>query len=201
MSHKQRRLSADKRKPQILSSAIRAMVHSNYRISSMAEIAAEAGISEPAVYRYFPTKKTLFMAVMEDLGDRVRATWEAIIEQSSDPDMAMRRVAVDYYRRTTARRGELKVLFHALAVVEDEDIRAVLRAQLDGCARLLQRLIEDCVEVRLLPPNIDTEEAAWSWLSTGFTLNMVGLLGLEDGVDKISLRQIQRLYPASFAAV
>ena len=47
---------------------------------------------------------------------------------------------------------------------------------------------------------IDSEAAAWSWLSVGFTLNLVSLLGFDNEVDKTCLLQIQRLYLASLAA-
>ncbi len=200
MSKKRKRLSAAERKPQILRSAIRAMARSNYRTTSIAEIAAEAGITEPAVYRYFPTKKALFISILEDVGKRVLTLWETIIEQSPDPISAMRNIAVDYYERVMTRRGDLKVLFQALAEVDDEDIQAALHNQFESYVRLLQKLLEECMDARLIQQNINSEAAAWSWLSVGFTLNLVSLLGFDKEVDKKCLLQIQRLFLASLAA-
>jgi len=176
------------------------MARSNYRTTSIAEIAAEAGITEPAVYRYFPTKKALFIAILEDVGSRVLMLWETIIEQSPDPVTAMRNIAVDYYDRAMTRRGDLKVLFQALAEVDDEDIRAALHAQFDSYVKLLKRLLEECMEAKMIHTGINPEAAAWSWLSVGFTLNLVSLLGFDEEVNKNCLMQIQRLYLASLAA-
>jgi AcrR family transcriptional regulator len=200
MTKKRKRLSAAERKPQILRSAIRAMARSNYRTTSIAEIAAEAGITEPAVYRYFPTKKALFIAILEHVGARVLTLWETIIEQSPDPVTAMRNIAVDYYERAMTRRGDLKVLFQALAEVDDEDIRSALHNHFESYVRLLQKLIEECIEAKMIQTDIDSEAAAWSWLSVGFTLNLVSLLGFDKEVNKSCLLQIQRLYLASLAA-
>ena len=66
------------------------MARSNYRTTSIAEIAGEAGITEPAVYRYFPTKKALFMAIIDEVGNRVLSLWEESIASSSDPVEALR---------------------------------------------------------------------------------------------------------------
>lgn len=195
---KQTRLPAAKRRSQILRSAVRAIARSNYRTTSIAEIAAEAGITEPAVYRYFPTKKALFIAIIDDVGSRILILWETIIEQSPDLVAAMRNIAVNYYERAMTRRGDLKVLFQALAEVDDEDIRAALRAQFSSYVQLLQRLIEQCVEARMVQADVDAEAVAWTWLSMGFTLNMVSLLGFDQEVDKMCMLQILRLYPASF---
>jgi TetR/AcrR family transcriptional regulator len=200
MTQKRKRLTAAERKPQILRSAIRAMARSNYRTTSIAEIAAEAGITEPAVYRYFPTKKALFIAILEDVGSRVLILWETIIDQSPDPVSAMRNIAVDYYDRAMTRRGDLKVLFQALAEVDDEDIRTALHAQFDSYVKLLKRLLEECMEAKMIQSNINAEAAAWSWLSVGFTLNLVSLLGFDEEVNKNCLMQIQRLFLASLAA-
>ncbi len=199
MSSKRKRLSAAERKPQILRSAIRAMAESNYRTTSIAEIATEAGITEPAVYRYFPTKKALFIAIIEDVGNRVLTIWQSIIDKSDDPVSALRSISLDYYERAMTRRGDLKVLFQSLAEVDDTDIRDALRAQFRGYVDLLRGLLERCATDGIIHPEVDSRTAAWSFLSVGFTLNLVGLLGFDEEMDKERLLLIQDLYLGSLA--
>lgn len=175
------------------------MAQSNYRTTSIAEIASEAGITEPAVYRYFPTKKALFIAIIEDVGNRVQQLWQSLIEESTGPVDALRRISLNYYERAMTRRGDLKVLFQALAEVDDPDIREALRAQFRGYVDLLKGQIDQCVAQGFIHPDVDSLTAAWSFLSVGFTLNLVGLLGFAEELDRGRLLLIQDLFLGSLA--
>ena len=197
MAMKRKRLTAAERRPQIMRAAVRALARSNYRTTSIAEIAAEAGITEPAVYRYFNTKKELFIAILEDVGARVLDLWEQILEQSSSPLEALTRISADYYDRAMTKRGELKVLFQALAEVDDQDIRAALRSQFSGYVALLERIIFQIQEAGLIRGDLDARAAAWSFLSVGFTLNLVALLRLEEELSRDRLGLIQELFVRS----
>ncbi|MCD6497100.1 MAG: TetR/AcrR family transcriptional regulator [Deltaproteobacteria bacterium] len=194
MATKRKRLTAAERKPQIMRSAIKALARSNYRTTSIAEIAAEAGITEPAVYRYFPTKKALFISILEDVGNRVLRIWEAILDESSGPLDALTKIAGDYYERAMTRRGELKVLFQALSEVDDQDIRRALRVQFASYVDLLETIIRRAQADDIIHQHVDAAAAAWSFLSVGFTLNLVGLLRLETDLSRDRLELIQTLF-------
>lgn len=66
-----RRLDAAERRAQILAAAARVFSAMAYDDASVAAVAAEAGVSEPLVFRYFPTKAALVTAVVRDATDRV----------------------------------------------------------------------------------------------------------------------------------
>jgi AcrR family transcriptional regulator len=178
-------------------SAIRALARSNYRTTSIAEIAAEAGITEPAVYRYFPTKEALFIAIIEDVGQRVLSIWNAIREESPGPLEALARIGRDYYERAMTRRGDLKVLFQALAEVDDDEIRQALRVQFSSYVDLLTDAIKEAQRTHMIRENVDAKAAAWCFLSVGFTLNLVGLLRLETDLSRARFELIRELFIGS----
>jgi AcrR family transcriptional regulator len=200
MTGKRKRLTAAERKPQIMRSAIKALARSNYRTTSIAEIAREAGITEPAVYRYFPTKKALFIAIIRDVGRRILEIWEGIWEDAEGPLEALGKISLDYYERAMTRRGDLKVLFQALSEVDDEEIRDALRDQFSSYVKLLTQIYGQAQADGLVRKEVDTATAAWGFLSVGFTLNLVGLLRLASQLSRERLAMVQELFMRSLLA-
>ena len=82
-----RRLPADERRRTIVQAALRVFSSSSYAGSTTAEIAREAGVSEPLLYRHFPSKRDLWSACLD-------AAWEEFREafdRASDDLLAARR--------------------------------------------------------------------------------------------------------------
>src|SRR5580700_1190961 len=67
----------DIRRNNLLDAASRIFARQGYDAASVEDIAFEAGIGKPTVYRYFPSKEALFEAVfgqaLDDLGNRLDA--------------------------------------------------------------------------------------------------------------------------------
>lgn len=104
-----RRLSAETRRSAIVAAATAAFASQPYDEVSVARLAAEAGVSEALVYRYFDTKPSLYASVIQQAADdlaqrqaaadaalppaaaareRVRARLEAFLDHLADPDTA-----------------------------------------------------------------------------------------------------------------
>ena len=82
-----RRLPADERRRAIVQAALRVFSSGSYAGSTTAEIAREAGVSEPLLYRHFPSKRDLWAACLD-------AAWEEFREafdRASDDLLAARR--------------------------------------------------------------------------------------------------------------
>src|SRR6266404_4451583 len=60
------RLTAEARRQAVLDSACRAFTRSSYRGATTAEIAREAGITEPILYRHFGSKRDLYLGAIAD---------------------------------------------------------------------------------------------------------------------------------------
>jgi AcrR family transcriptional regulator len=68
------RLSADKRKKQIIAKATKLFSSLGYDRTTMKMLAGACRITEPALYRYFPSKEGLYSAVLESLRDKVKTS-------------------------------------------------------------------------------------------------------------------------------
>jgi AcrR family transcriptional regulator len=83
MSTTASRLSADARREQLLEVAIDAFAKSGYHSTSMNDVAAAAGVTKPVLYQHFDSKRALYVALLEDVGDRITS---AVLEATKNTD-------------------------------------------------------------------------------------------------------------------
>ena len=70
------RLPAPERREAILDAALRVFCSGSYAGTTTAEIAAEAGVTEPVIYRHFASKRALWLACMDEAWARFRVAHE-----------------------------------------------------------------------------------------------------------------------------
>lgn len=80
-----RRLPADERRRAIVQAALRVFSAGSYAGSTTAEIAREADVSEPVLYRHFPSKRDLWAACLDVAWDEFRAGFDESVEQLLEP--------------------------------------------------------------------------------------------------------------------
>jgi AcrR family transcriptional regulator len=74
-----RRLPAKERRRAIVEAALRVFSAGSYAGSTTAEIAREAGVSEPVLYRHFASKRDLWVACLEVAWEEFRESFDASI--------------------------------------------------------------------------------------------------------------------------
>ena len=72
------RLPAAERRAALVETALGAFSAGSYRGVKTADIAREAGVTEPILYRHFASKRELYLACLEEAWSRLRGTWETI---------------------------------------------------------------------------------------------------------------------------
>ena len=76
-----RRLPAEERRRTIVLAALRVFSSGSYAGSTIAEIAREAGVSEPVVYRHFESKRDLWAACLDAAWEEFRAGFDAVVDE------------------------------------------------------------------------------------------------------------------------
>ena len=79
------RLAAAERRAALVDAALRVFASGSYGGATTAEIAREAGVSEPILYRHFASKRDLYIACLEETWSRLRAAVEEIVANEPDP--------------------------------------------------------------------------------------------------------------------
>jgi len=142
--------TADARRETVLEAAMGVFARRGLYGTPTMEIAKAAGISQAYLFRLFPTKTELFVAVVRRSSERIHETFAAAARdarQRGEQDILLAMGMA--YASLLEDRDLLLVDLHAHAVCDDEEIRAEMHR---GFARLVE-LIEresgaDPIEVR-----------------------------------------------------
>ncbi len=94
---------ADGRRGEILEAAFAVFAERGYDAGSMRDIAARVGVSEPALYRHFPGKEAIFLALMRTGIGRLRREGLALIDSMSAHGLRTRLLAAVSDRRRAVR--------------------------------------------------------------------------------------------------
>ncbi len=194
------RLPAKDRELQILRAATAVFARSNYRVASTADVAAAAGIAEPTVFKYFPTKKSLFLRILEGIGKAIVRAWERVAPPDATGIEALEAAGEAYIVGARGHADELKVQFQALSESDDPDFARVLRKNHEGYVRFFVAVLEKGMKDGTIRRDIDSEAMAWLLNSVGFTSTLLRLLGFDDDQGERHYRAMMRASLALLAA-
>lgn len=162
------RSTAEERREDVLQAALIEFASGGLDGTSTDAIARRAGISQPYLFRLFPTKKELFVAAVERTFERVLKVMHDAAEgyTGMDAKEQMGNAYVELLRDETF----LKLQLHAYAAAcDDADVRAATRR---GFARLWDEAV--------VLTGMDAEQSR-DFMAYGMLLNVAAAMGL--GVD------------------
>lgn len=188
---------ADERRRLILESAQAVFAASNYAKAGTAELARAAGVSEPALYRYFSGKKHLYTSALEAAGARLLGIWRRIAAEAADPLEAVWTIGMGYYDHLRRRSPVMKLFFEALSEADDPEIRAVVRDNFSSMVRFIESTLEEAKAQHLLGRDVDPSVAAWHFMAIGLAFDLIHLLGLREEMDRDKAEGWGRLYVQS----
>src|ERR1700761_117543 len=131
MIETRQRMSAAERRELVLAAAVADFAVHGLAGTSTEDVAQRAGISQPYLFRLFPTKKTLFIELINRCFQRVRDTFAAAAGDLTGDEALM--AMADSYTKLLEDRTLLLLQMQAYAACDDAEIRTVTR---DGYKRL-----------------------------------------------------------------
>jgi AcrR family transcriptional regulator len=179
--------TAEERRATVMRTAIDAFAARGYYGTTTTEVAKHAGISQAYLYRLFPDKEALFVAVVDHCAQRIRECLAdgAARAGSGDPQAVLGSMA-EAYARLIADRGLLMVVMQANCAASEPAIRDAIQA-------LYARQVEYVRAASGAP-----EEQIQEFFARGFLCNAVIAMEAED-IDAPWARTLAlglRHYPA-----
>jgi len=190
------RLTAEARRQAVLDTACRVFAKTSYRGATTAEIAREAGISEPILYRHFGSKRDLYLACLDEAWRGFRAVCEQAI--ADDPDQCLGAVA-DAYMARRARIRLVDLWIQSLTEAsEDRVIAAALRRQVREVHDFFADVIRDGQARGVIIGDRDPVAEAWIFVGGGLLATMDHRLGglLGDDLERVRTARRRWLLPA-----
>ena len=168
------RLAAAERRASLLDTACRVFSAGSYRGTTTAEIAREAGVTEPILYRHFSSKRDLYLACLAEAWDRVRTTWDEAV--AAEPDPALWHAAMVRAWRASEDRSVISHLW-VQALVEastDPEIRSFMRDHMREVHAYIADVLRRSQAAGGVLPDRDPDAEAWIALGIGL-LRMIDL--------------------------
>jgi AcrR family transcriptional regulator len=178
------RLPARERRRRIIEAARSVFATAGYANVGTADLAKAAGVSEPALYRYFSSKRDLFIASLGSAGERLVELWQRMAAEVDDPLDILRSIALGYYDHARSRADFMRLQFRALAESDDPEVREALRGNFRFLIRFITEALEEGKRRGLVSEDVDSATVAWQFLSLGLSLDIMYLLGFGRGVDR-----------------
>jgi AcrR family transcriptional regulator len=169
------RLPAAERRRALVDAAMRVFSEGSYAGATTAQIAREAGVSEPILYRHFASKRDLYVACLDEAWQRIRSKIDERIEELG---------ASEGWRDIgPATMREVKVVLPSLwmqAITEagrDPEIRAHVRAHMrevhDYFAEFLRRVQAEGA----IHEDRDPDVEAWIFVAGTLLVSVADRLG------------------------
>jgi AcrR family transcriptional regulator len=177
-----RRMSAAERRARIIEGARHEFSRAGFHGASIARIAAEAGCSEPMLYKHFPSKHTLFVSVLEEVSEAMEMQIDAVLMREGDPvdnwtAFIPRAMASPLY----AEMVRLRAL--AVSVAHEVDVSDMLCDSISRLKQRVARAIERAKELGTVHSEVDPEYVAVMWLGITLVASFRDAIGAPGGFE------------------
>lgn len=121
------RLPAARRRRQLLDVAQLAFADRGFHGTSMDDIADAAGVTKPVLYQHFPSKRDLYLELLEDVGQQLLAAITTATTDAATPRRQVEAGFAAYFAFVAANVSAFRLLFGGGARRDEEFGAAVTR--------------------------------------------------------------------------
>ncbi|WP_138414046.1 TetR/AcrR family transcriptional regulator [Sinomonas gamaensis] len=189
------RLPRDERRAQLLSAALEVFAANGYHGAAMDDIAETAQVSKPVLYQHFPSKRELYLALLDSHLATLEELMKTALGSTSDNRERVRAVMRAYYEFIAKDDKAHRLVFES-DLVNDPDVASRLENFNRGFAEAIARVIAadtklPMVEAQLLGRSL----AGMAQVSARYWLETSGDLPIDvasDLVSRLAWRGISR---------
>ncbi len=174
----------------IILSSIDVFAGTNYEKATTALLAKEAGIAEGTLYKYFPSKKELFLECFRYIKRLLVERYQRIYEETKDhPLEYVKGVALSYQDFVRENPNVRKFMAFLLNNTYDDDFRNELVGFLNLNVSMIERMLIVAMDKGELSNRINPHVAAWLFVGGYLTLILMYEVEGDDVLDPDFLKE------------
>jgi len=176
MPRSAKNLPADERRAVTVEAVIALAGKQNPSDITTAAIAQQMGLTQGALFRHFPSKDAILLAVMEWVAERLLGRVDKAIESAPSPLAALEAAFMAHIDFVVKHPGVPRMLFGELQHADVSPAKLMVRTMIRGYSSRLQRLIEDGKAQGELAADLDVEGATTLFIGSIQGLVMQSLI-------------------------
>jgi AcrR family transcriptional regulator len=135
------RLPADQRRRQLLDVARDVFAEGGFHATSMDDVALRAGVTKPVLYQHFPSKRALYIELLNDTGSHLLAQLAAATERAPSGRERVEAGFAAYFRFVVSNRSSFRLLFGA-ALRTDPEFARIVEETISAAVEAISPLIQ-----------------------------------------------------------
>ena len=121
------RLPAPARREQILDVSVQVFARNGFHSTSMNDVADAAGVTKPVLYQHFDSKQDLYLALLEEAGNRLRNTVTKAVASATNGKEQTEFGFKAYFRWVANDHDAFLLLFGSRANRDEESVATIRR--------------------------------------------------------------------------
>lgn len=194
MDTPQSRLPTEARRAEIVAAVLHLAATQSPAHITTGDIAGELGFTQGAVFRHFPSKDAIWLAVLEWVDAELIAALERAAQEGRTPVDGLERVFMAHIRFVMAWPGVPRILFHDLQRPDDTPLKQRVRQLLGRYRQILARLFDAAARQGQVGGGLDTHAAATLFIGTIQGLVMQSMLAASPSGVEDEARRVLVLY-------
>lgn len=186
------RLRTDERRREIVAAVLSLARERGPDSITAQAIADRIGVTQGALFRHFPDKEAIWLAVFAWVRESLGAVIDAAVAKADTPVAQLKQAFLAHVAFVAANPGVPRVLFHELQYPGDSPVRAEVGAMIAAYSKRLAQLFTRAKKAGELPADLDPTLAPALFIGAIQGLVIQAAL---DGNETVMVKRARQLFP------
>lgn len=170
------RLSTETRQAEIIGAVLQLAAERSPALITTGDIAKAVSLTQGAVFRHFPTKDAIWLAVIDWVESNLLDSLEAAAQNAATPLAGLQAVFMAHIGFVMQYPGVPRLIFSELQQPDDTPMKISVRSILERYRQLLTRLLDAAETSGQIDPGIDKAAAGMLFIGSVQGLVMQSML-------------------------